>query len=269
MSAAPILQVEAIHVAYGGLVPTVRGVSLSVPAGGIVALLGGNGAGKTTTLKAISSLIRAERGELTSGRIVYEGEAITHADPWRLTRRGLVQVLEGRRCFAHLTVEQNLGIGAFARRASRRSIDAGLERIYALFPRLKERRRMLAGHTSGGEQQMVALGRALMARPSLLLLDEPSMGLAPHVVDEIFEAIAALNRKDGVSILLAEQNAFNALRYAKYGYVLEGGRVVAEGRAERLLSLDILREAYLGGSKPPLRAGAAANEDRLASRVEG
>lgn len=268
MSAAPILQVEAIHVAYGGgLVPAVRGVSLTVPAGGVVALLGGNGAGKTTTLKAISSLIRAERGELTSGRIVYEGEDATDADPWRLTRRGLVQVLEGRRCFAHLTVEQNLRIGAFVRKISRRAIDAELERIYTLFPRLRERRRMLAGHTSGGEQQMVALGRALMARPRLLLLDEPSMGLAPHVVDEIFSAIAALNRDEGVSVLLAEQNALNALRYARYGYVLESGRVVAEGPAKRLSNLDILRDAYLG-SQANAGPTSAANDNELISRVQ-
>jgi branched-chain amino acid transport system ATP-binding protein len=248
MSAARILEVDSIHAAYGGLVPALRGVSLTVPAGGIVALLGGNGAGKTTTLKAISNLLRVERGELSAGRIVYRGEPVTGADPWTLAARGLVQVLEGRRCFAHLTVEENLRLGAFVRRPARRALDAELERIYAIFPRLKERRRALAGHTSGGEQQMVALGRALIARPSLILLDEPSMGLAPAVVDEIFDVVAALNRDEGLSVLLAEQNATVALRHAHYGYVLESGRVVAEGTAQQLSSADVLRDAYLGGT---------------------
>ena len=266
MSAAPILQVDEIAVTYSQLIPALRGVSLTVPSGAIVALLGGNGAGKTTTLKTISSLIRAERGELTSGRIAYRGDPITDADPWTLAERGLVQVLEGRRCFAHLSVEENLRLGAFVRRPRRADLEAELERIYGIFPRLKERRKTLAGYTSGGEQQMVAIGRALMARPSLVLLDEPSMGLAPQVVEEIFETVAALNRDDGVSFLLAEQNAAIALRYAQSGYVLEGGRVVAQGSAEELSRLDVLRDAYLGGvggdyrvhrEKRP-RAGAAA-----------
>lgn len=250
MSTAPILQVDEIAVTYGQVFPALRGVSLTVPSGGIVALLGANGAGKTTTLKAVSSLIRAERGELTSGRVVYRGTTITDADPWTLAERGLVQVLEGRRCFVHLSVEDNLRLGAFVRRPRRGELAADLERIYGIFPRLKERRTTLAGYTSGGEQQMVAIGRALMARPALVLLDEPSMGLAPQVVEEIFETVAALNRNDGVSFLLAEQNAAIALRYAQVGYVLEGGRVVGHGSAQALLELDTLRDAYLGNGKP-------------------
>ncbi|MFM0613673.1 ABC transporter ATP-binding protein [Paraburkholderia nemoris] len=260
MSAAPILQVDDIAVTYSQLIPALRGVSLTVPSGAIVALLGGNGAGKTTTLKAISNLIRAERGELTSGRIAYRGDAITDVDPWTLAERGLVQVLEGRRCFAHLSVEENLRLGAFVRRPARADLEADLERIYGTFPRLKERRKALAGYTSGGEQQMVAIGRALMARPSLVLLDEPSMGLAPQVVEEIFETVAALNRDDGVSFLLAEQNAAVALQYAQSGYVLEGGRVVAHGKAEALLELDTLRDAYLG------RGQSATGSTRRGSR---
>ncbi|AXK65372.1 ABC transporter ATP-binding protein [Burkholderia sp. IDO3] len=246
MSAAPILQVDEIAVTYNQIIPALRDVSLVVPAGSIVALLGGNGAGKTTTLKAISSLIRAERGALTAGRIAYRGDTITDADPWTLADRGLVQVLEGRRCFAHLSVEQNLRLGAFVRRPRSRDLEADLERVYTIFPRLKERRQALAGYTSGGEQQMVAIGRALMARPSLVLLDEPSMGLAPLVVEEIFETVARLNHDEGVSFLLAEQNATVALRYARSGYVIEGGRVVAHGTAEALQQLDALHDAYLG-----------------------
>jgi len=268
MSAAPILQVEDIAVTYSQLIPALRGVSLTVPSGAIVALLGGNGAGKTTTLKAVSNLIRAERGELTSGRIAYRGDAITDAAPWTLAERGLVQVLEGRRCFAHLSVEENLRLGAFVRRPDRADLEADLERIYGLFPRLKERRKALAGYTSGGEQQMVAIGRALMARPALVLLDEPSMGLAPQVVEEIFETVAALNRDNGVSFLLAEQNATIALRYAQSGYVLEGGRVVAHGKADALLELDALRDAYLGGGKPGTN-GARAGSRRARAGVEG
>ncbi|WP_120342660.1 ABC transporter ATP-binding protein [Paraburkholderia fungorum] len=249
MSAAPILQVEEIAVTYNQLIAALRGVSLTVPSGAIVALLGGNGAGKTTTLKAVSNLIRAERGELTSGRITYRGNATIDVDPWTLAERGLVQVLEGRRCFAHLSVDENLRLGAFVRSPSRADLEAELERIYGIFPRLRERRKTLAGYTSGGEQQMLAIGRALMARPALVLLDEPSMGLAPQVVEEIFETVAALNRDDGVSFLLAEQNAAIALRYAQSGYVLEGGRVVAHGKADVLLELDGLRDAYLGSGE--------------------
>ncbi len=270
MSAAPILQVEDVAVTYSQIIPALRGVSLTVPSGAIVALLGGNGAGKTSTLKAISGLIRAERGELTSGRIAYRGDPITDADPWTLAERGLVQVLEGRRCFAHLSVEENLLLGAFVRRPSRGELAAELERIYGIFPRLKERRETLAGYTSGGEQQMVAIGRALMARPALVLLDEPSMGLAPQVVEEIFETIATLNRADGVSFLLAEQNAAIALRYAQFGYVLESGRVVKHGQAQTLLDLDTLRDAYLGsGNVGKSGVGAARGRSRgLRARVD-
>jgi branched-chain amino acid transport system ATP-binding protein len=249
MTGAPILQVDQIAVTYSQIIPALRGVSLTVAAGAIVALLGGNGAGKSTTLKAVSNLIRAERGELTGGRVAYRGQAITDANPWALAGQGLVQVLEGRRCFAHLSVEDNLRVGAFVRRPKASEIAADLERVYAIFPRLKERRQTLAGYTSGGEQQMVAIGRALMARPSLVLLDEPSMGLAPQVVEEIFEIVATLNREEGVSFLLAEQNATTALRYAQYGYVLEGGRVVGEGPAGELAQLEILRDAYLGAGQ--------------------
>ncbi|MCP3715375.1 ABC transporter ATP-binding protein [Paraburkholderia sp. CNPSo 3281] len=248
MASPPILQVDEIAVTYSQIIPALRGVSLAVPEGAIVALLGGNGAGKTTTLKAISNLVRAERGELTGGRVVYRGADIARIEPWTLVERGLVQVLEGRRCFAHLSVEENLRIGSFARRPRRAGIEADLERIYAIFPRLKIKRHSLAGLTSGGEQQMVAIGRALMARPSMVLLDEPSMGLAPLVVEEIFEIVAALNRDEGVSFLLAEQNATMALRYAQHGYVLEGGRVLAEGAAAELARLDVLHDAYLGGA---------------------
>jgi branched-chain amino acid transport system ATP-binding protein len=270
MSAAPILQVEDVAVTYSQIIPALRGVSLTVPFGAIVALLGGNGAGKTSTLKAISGLIRAERGELTSGRIAYRGDPITDADPWTLAERGLVQVLEGRRCFAHLSVEENLLLGAFVRRPSRGELAAELERIYGIFPRLKERRETLAGYTSGGEQQMVAIGRALMARPALVLLDEPSMGLAPQVVEEIFETIATLNRADGVSFLLAEQNAAIALHYAQFGYVLESGRVVKHGPAQTLLNLDTLRDAYLGsGNVGKSGVGAARGRSRsLRARAE-
>lgn len=246
MTARNVLDVRDIAVTYGGLIAALRGVSLSVPEGAVVALLGGNGAGKTTTLKAISALIGAERGELAGGRIEYRGKDISRANPWTLAEAGLVQVLEGRRCFAHLSVEENLRIGAFVRRPTTRMVEDDLDRIYALFPRLKERRTTLAGLTSGGEQQMVAIGRALMARPSLILLDEPSMGLAPQIAEEIFEIVARLNRDDGVSVLLAEQNAHAALRYARYGYVLESGRVVAEGTPATLASLGVLQDAYLG-----------------------
>jgi len=262
MTATPILQVDEIAVTYSQIIPALRGVSLTVPQGAIVALLGGNGAGKTTTLKAISSLVRAERGALTGGSIVYRGEAITDADPWTLAERGLVQVLEGRRCFVHLSVEENLRIGAFVRRPKRREIDTDIERIYGIFPRLKERRKTLAGYTSGGEQQMVAIGRALMARPSLVLLDEPSMGLAPQVVEEIFETVSALNQHEGVSFLLAEQNVATALRYAQHGYVLEGGRVVAQGSAKELQGLDALHEAYLGVARGPNGNRAASRSSR-------
>ena len=247
MNQVPILQIDAIEVLYEQAILAVRGVSLAVPQGQIVVLLGANGAGKSTTLKAAANLVRAERGEVVQGRIIYRGEDVTRSTPHSLVASGLVQVLEGRHCFAQLTVEENLLTGAFARQVSRGQLKADLERIYSQFPRLKLRRKSLAGYTSGGEQQMVALGRALMARPQLVLLDEPSMGLAPQIVEEIFEIIHQLNRRDGVSFLIAEQNINLALRYAQYGYVLESGRVVSEGTTGQLAARSDIQDFYLGG----------------------
>ncbi|KKB63272.1 branched-chain amino acid ABC transporter ATP-binding protein [Robbsia andropogonis] len=245
-SQSALLAVDDLHVTYDGIISALRGVSLSVAEGDIAALLGSNGAGKSTTLKAISRLIGAERGEITRGSICYRGCDLAQTPPWRLASQGLVQVLEGRRCFTHLSVEENLRLAAFVRRPSNAALKQDLERVYTLFPRLKTRRTALTGLTSGGEQQMVAIGRALMARPTLILLDEPSMGLAPQLVEEIFDAIAALNRDSGVSFLLAEQNSALALRFARYAYVLENGRVVASGNADVLGTLDQLHAAYLG-----------------------
>ena len=256
MNPVPILQIDAIEVLYEQAILAVRGVSLVVPPGQIVVLLGANGAGKSTTLKAASNLVRAERGEVVQGRILYQGQDVTRSTPHSLVSGGLVQVLEGRHCFAQLTVEENLLTGAFARQVSRGQLKADLERIYSQFPRLKLRRKSLAGYTSGGEQQMIALGRALMARPRLVLLDEPSMGLAPQIVEEIFEIIHQLNQRDGVSFLIAEQNINLALRYARYGYVLESGRVVSEGTAEQLAARSDIQDFYLGGGSGG--AGAAA-----------
>ena len=211
-----------------------------------MALLGANGAGKTTTLKAISNLLRAERGEVTKGSIEFDGKRIDRLTPNELVRMGVCQVMEGRHCFQHLTVEENLLTGAFTRKISRAELKADLEKVYAYFPRLKERREAQAGYTSGGEQQMTAVGRALMARPNMILLDEPSMGLAPQIVEEIFEIVKSLNQKEKVSFLLAEQNTMVALRYADYGYILETGRVVMDGEAARLRENDDVKEFYLG-----------------------
>jgi branched-chain amino acid transport system ATP-binding protein len=248
----PILSIDDAHVAYEGIISALRGVSLAVGKGQIVALLGSNGAGKSTTLKAASGLLPAERGALTAGRIVFDGQDLMRFDARRLARSGLVQVLEGRRCFAHLTVAENLISGTLARRAARSEVTHDLERVYARFPRLRERVKSPAGYLSGGEQQMLAIGRALMLRPRLLLLDEPSIGLAPQVVQEIFEIIGELNRQDGVSILLAEQNSRLALRYARYAYVLENGRVALAGSASDLAVRDDVRRLYLGhGASQP------------------
>jgi len=247
MSNVPILQIDAIEALYEQAILAVRGVSLAVPQGQIVVLLGANGAGKSTTLKAASNLVRAERGEVVQGRILYQGVDVTQSTPHSLAANGLVQVLEGRHCFGQLTVEENLLTGAFARQVSRGQLKADLERIYEQFPRLQLRRKSLAGYTSGGEQQMVAIGRALMAKPQLVLLDEPSMGLAPQIVEEIFEIIHQLNQRDGVSFLIAEQNINIALRYAHYGYVLESGWVVSEGTAEQLAARSDIQDFYLGG----------------------
>jgi branched-chain amino acid transport system ATP-binding protein len=240
------LSVNNIEVIYDHVILVLRGVSLDVAEGGIVALLGANGAGKTTTLKAISNLLHAERGEVTKGTIEYRGERVDRLTPNDLVRRGVCQVMEGRHCFAHLTIEENLLTGAFTRKASRGEIAAALDKVYRYFPRLKERRTSLAGYTSGGEQQMTAIGRALMAQPSMILLDEPSMGLAPQIVDEIFAIVGELNRQENVSFLLAEQNTMVALRHANYGYILETGRVVMDGAAADLANNEDVKEFYLG-----------------------
>jgi branched-chain amino acid transport system ATP-binding protein len=242
-----LLEVNNIEVIYNHVILVLKGVSLSVPEGAIAALLGANGAGKTTTLKAISNLLRAERGEVTKGSILYRGERVDASSPSDLVRRGLIQVMEGRHCFAHLSVEENLLTGAFTRaREGRARIAGDLELVYKYFPRLKERRRSIAGYTSGGEQQMTAIGRALMSKPKMILLDEPSMGLAPQLVEEIFEIVGRLNRQEGVSFLVAEQNTNIALRYADYGYILENGRVVMDGPADVLRSNEDVKEFYLG-----------------------
>jgi branched-chain amino acid transport system ATP-binding protein len=246
-AAAPaMLTVNGIEVIYNHVILVLKGVSLTVREGGIVALLGANGAGKTTTLRAVSNLLKAERGEVTKGYIEYMGERIERLTPADLVKRGVVQVMEGRHCFAHLTVEENLLTGAYTRSGS--ETREGLERVYGYFPRLRERRHSQSGYTSGGEQQMTALGRALMARPKMILLDEPSMGLAPQLVEEIFEIVKALNIKEKVSFLLAEQNTNIALRYAGYGYILENGRVVMDGEGQALAQNEDVKEFYLGFS---------------------
>jgi branched-chain amino acid transport system ATP-binding protein len=241
-----ILTVNNIEVIYDHVILVLKGVSLDVPKSGITALLGANGAGKTTTLKAISNLLHSERGEVTKGSIVFDGEEVQARSPNELVRRGCVQVMEGRHCFGHLTIEENLLTGAFTRRDGRAAIKADLERVYGYFSRLKERRGSMAGYTSGGEQQMCAIGRALMSRPKMILLDEPSMGLAPQIVEEIFEIVRDLNQKENVSFLLAEQNTYQALKYAKYGYILENGRVVMDGDAKSLRENEDVKEFYLG-----------------------
>jgi branched-chain amino acid transport system ATP-binding protein len=247
-TAEPILSVNNIEVIYDHVILVLKGVSLNVPEGGIVALLGANGAGKSTTLKAVSGLLKAERGEVTKGSIAFRGERVEHLTPNELVRRGCIQVMEGRHCFGHLTIEENLLTGAFTRTDGRGAVTADLERVYAYFPRLKERRHSQAGYTSGGEQQMCAVGRALMSRPQMILLDEPSMGLAPQIVEEIFEIVKELNVREGVSFLLAEQNTNIALRYATYGYILESGRVVMDGEARALRENEDVKEFYLGMS---------------------
>jgi branched-chain amino acid transport system ATP-binding protein len=247
--ASGFLVLNNIEVVYSHVILVLKGVSLSVPKGGIVALLGANGEGKTTTLKAISNLLRAERGEVTKGSILFDGEAVHELSPNDLVQRGCIQVMEGRRCFAHLTVEENLLTGSFTRRDGKAAIAQDLERVYTYFPRLKERRSLTAGYTSGGEQQMCALGRALMSRPKMILLDEPSMGLAPQIVEEIFEIVRDLNEREHVSFLLAEQNTSMALRYARYGYILENGRIVMDGEAKALAENEDVKEFYLGISQ--------------------
>ncbi len=243
-----LLDVNNIEVIYNHVILVLKGVSLSVPKGGITALLGGNGAGKTTTLKAISNLLHSERGEVTKGTILYRGKPVADLNPAALVKSGVIQVMEGRHCFEHLTIEENLLTGSYTRSAGRGDIARDLEMVYTYFPRLKERRKSQAGFTSGGEQQMCAIGRALMSRPETVLLDEPSMGLAPQLVEEIFGIVKALNEKEGVSFLLAEQNTNVALRYAHYGYILESGRVVMDGPAAELRENPDVKEFYLGMS---------------------
>jgi branched-chain amino acid transport system ATP-binding protein len=241
-----ILSLNNIEVMYDHVILVLKGVSLDVPRGQIVALLGANGAGKTTTLKAISNLLHAERGEVTKGSITFDGTQVEALSPNELVRRGCIQVMEGRHCFAHLTIEENLLTGAFTRRDGAAEIRQDLERVYSYFPRIRSRRQAITGYTSGGEQQMCAIGRALMSRPKMILLDEPSMGLAPQVVEEIFEIVKNLNHNEGVSFLLAEQNTHMALKYAQHGYILENGRVVMDGPAAALAENADVKEFYLG-----------------------
>ncbi len=248
-SGETLLEVNNIEVIYNHVILVLKGVSLTVPKGGITALLGGNGAGKTTTLKAVSNLLHSERGEVTKGSITYRGAPVASLNPAELVKKGVIQVMEGRHCFEHLTVEDNLMTGAYTRKDGRAEIQKDLELVYTYFPRLKDRRRSLAGYTSGGEQQMCAIGRALMSRPETILLDEPSMGLAPQLVEEIFEIVKGLNEKEGVSFLLAEQNTNVALRFAHYGYILESGRVVMDGPAADLRENPDVKEFYLGMSE--------------------
>ena len=244
-TADDLLIVNNIEVVYSHVILVLKGVSLKVKKGGITALLGGNGAGKSTTLKSISNLLASERGEVTKGSVTFSNEYIHALDPAQLVKKGVIQVMEGRHCFEHLTVEENLLTGAYTRSNSR-EVKEDLERVYNYFPRLRERRSSLAGYTSGGEQQMTAIGRALMAHPTMILLDEPSMGLAPQLVKQIFEIVAEINKKEGVTILLAEQNTNIALQYAEYAYILENGRVVMEGTAESMRDNEDVKEFYLG-----------------------
>ena len=244
----PYLSVNNIEVIYDHVILVLKGVSLEVPRGGVVALMGGNGAGKSTTLKAISTLLRGERGDVTKGEVQFQGERVDQLTPNELDKRGLSQVMEGRHCFGHLTIEENLLTGAYTRQLSRAALKDALDKVYHYFPRLRERRSSQAGYTSGGEQQMCAIGRALMAKPTMILLDEPSMGIAPQIVEEIFGIVTTLNREEKVTILLAEQNTTVALRYADFGYILENGRVVMEGEAKALAANEDVKEFYLGVS---------------------
>ena len=248
-NAETILEINNVEVMYDGVISALHDVSLKVPRGKIVALLGGNGAGKSTTLKAVSTMLASERGKVTNGTIRYEGKRISNQNPTDMVRMGMVQVLEGRRCFGHLTVEENIIAGAYSRKLSKQEIKSEIDKIYTYFQRLKDRRKSQAGFTSGGEQQMIAVARAMMAKPKMLLLDEPSMGLAPQLVAEIFKIVRELNQKEGVSILLAEQNTNVALRNADYGYIIETGNVMLEGTSENLLNDEKVKELYLGISK--------------------
>ncbi len=259
--APALLDVNGIEVIYNHVILVLKGVSLQVPEGKVVALLGGNGAGKTTTLRAISNLLRGERGEVTKGSIELRGERIERLSTSQMVERGVVQVMEGRHCFAHLTIEENLLTGAYTRRDGKGAVAATLDKVYRYFPRLKERRTSQAAYTSGGEQQMCAIGRALMANPTMVLLDEPSMGLAPQIVAEVFEIVKDLNQREGVTFLLAEQNTNMALRFADYGYILESGRIVMDGAAAMLRENEDVKEFYLG-------TGAASGERRSYREVK-
>ena len=261
-----LLVVNGIEVIYNHVILVLKGVSLEVPEGKIVALLGGNGAGKTTTLRAVSSLLKGERGEITKGSIHYRGEAISSLTPSDLVKRGVIQVMEGRHCFGHLTVEENLLTGAFTRKLSRADLASELERVYHYFPRLKQRRTSQSGYTSGGEQQMTAVGRALMAKPNMILLDEPSMGLAPQIVHEIFEIVRDLNSREKVTFLIAEQNTNIALKYADVGYILENGRIVMEGAASDLANNEDVKEFYLGVAKEGRKSFADVKSYRRRKR---
>ena len=257
-TAPAYLSVNNVEVIYDHVILVLKGVSLDVPEGKIVALLGANGAGKSTTLKSISTLLKGERGEVTKGSIAFRGERVDQLTPNELVKKGMVQVMEGRHCFGHLTVEENLLTGAYTRSLSRGELKESLERVYHYFPRLKTRRTSQSGYTSGGEQQMTAIGRALMAKPTMILLDEPSMGLAPQIVEEIFEIVRDLNQREKVSFLLAEQNTMVALRYADFGYILENGRVVMDGSAKSLSENEDVKEFYLGiaeGKRKSFREG--------------
>ncbi len=245
ISSKNLLEVNNIEAVYNHVILVLKGVSLNVKKGGITTLLGGNGAGKTTTLKSISNLLASERGEVTKGSIIFNNTDVHALDPSQLVKMGVIQVMEGRHCFEHLTVEENLLTGGYTRK-SNKEVKNDLERVYDYFPRLKERRTSQAGYTSGGEQQMVAIGRALMANPKMILLDEPSMGLAPQLVKQIFEIVSQINKKEGVTILLAEQNTNMALQYAEYAYILENGRVVMEGTAKSMRDNEDVKEFYLG-----------------------
>ena len=263
-----LLEVNNIEVIYNHVILVLKGVSLKVPKGGITALLGGNGAGKTTTLKAISNLLHSERGEVTKGNILYRGERVQDLSPNDLVQKGVIQVMEGRHCFEHLTVEENLLTGAYTRKDGKGAIEADLQMVYNYFPRLKERRKSQAGYTSGGEQQMVAIGRALMSRPETILLDEPSMGLAPQLVEEIFTIVKNLNEKEGNTFLLAEQNTNVALRFAHYGYILESGRVVMDGPAADLRENPDVKEFYLGVSEEGMTDSMARYARALSMTVK-
>jgi branched-chain amino acid transport system ATP-binding protein len=245
-AAMSYLSINNIEVIYDHVILVLKGVSLQVPQGKIVALLGANGAGKSTTLKSISNLLRAERGDVTKGSVEFKGERIDQKTPAELVKKGVIQVMEGRHCFAHLSIEENLMTGAYTRQDGKAAVAQTLEKVYNYFPRLKTRRTSQAAYTSGGEQQMCAIGRALMANPKMVLLDEPSMGLAPQIVEEVFEIVKDLNTKEKVTFLLAEQNTNIALRYADYGYILENGRIVMDGAAKDLRENEDVKEFYLG-----------------------